>query len=67
MSPTKSAVAIIVGIVSLIVAFVNQNFYWRKGAFSGDKPMPRWLVRLMFGVSGLLFMMIGIRDLWRWN
>jgi hypothetical protein len=63
-SPTESVILIVAGVASSLVAVLNQHFQWRKGWFSGDKPAPTLVSRLMFGAVGLLFVVVGVRDLW---
>ena len=61
MTETAAVVSIIAGGASVVVAFVNRRFYWRKGWMSGDKAAPRWVGRLLFGLIGALLILVGIR------
>jgi hypothetical protein len=63
-SPVEAGIAIVAGVASLAIAFLNPRFYWRKGWMSGDKPAPRWAGGLLFGIFGVLAIAVGVRDLW---
>jgi len=62
-SPIEAWIAIMAGIASLAIALLNQRFYWKKGWMSGDKLAPRWVGRLLFGIFGVVAILVGVRDL----
>jgi hypothetical protein len=61
MTGTEALVAIFADVVSVGVAIFNRKFYWRKGWLSGDKEAPHWIGRLLFGVVGVLLILVGFR------
>jgi hypothetical protein len=67
MSPTKCAIAIVLGVACELMAVFNNRFYWARGKFGQGRPMPRWAGRLLFGLVGLLFILVGIRDFYLTN
>ena len=62
---TRAFVLIVIGLAMECVALVNPQFYARKGWFSGDKEVPRWLGRLLFGIIGALCIVVGCAQLVR--
>ena len=63
MTPFEDVCLIVAGCAMGMVAALNKHFYWRKGWFSGDKEAPRWAGRLLFGVLGAVFIVLGIARL----
>ena len=39
--------------------FMIAGLYWRKGWFAGGKPAPLWFGRLLFGIIGVVFFLVG--------
>jgi hypothetical protein len=57
--------AIIVGCVAIVAAFVSKNFYsadvW--GGSISDQAVPKWLGRLLFLLVGVFMIICGIASL----
>jgi hypothetical protein len=49
MTGATAAAAIVLECAAEMVAVLNKHFYWRKGWKSGDKEVPKWVDRLLFG------------------
>lgn len=55
-------IEIVFGVAFLVSAVTKQRFYWRRmGASLGKEIKPRWVGRLLFGCTGTLFILVGIR------
>lgn len=62
MSESDALLVIIVGCIAEAIAILNKRFYWATPySMRGDKKAPRWAGRLLFGIVGTLFLLIGIR------
>jgi len=65
MTETKAIIALVAGMASLIFAFFCKRFYYAKGVngVTLGRPAPRWFGRLLFGVIGVVFVVVGINYL----
>jgi len=59
LPPAQAALFMIAGLLGVTVAVFNRQFYWRKGWFAGGKPAPLWFGRLLFGIIGVVFFLVG--------
>ena len=58
-------VRIVVGIVAIVFGFLADAFYpaFMRRPRPDDKPMPKWLGRIIFVVVGVVFIIAGISSL----
>ncbi len=61
MSAQDAFLAIIVGCAAEAIAFWNKRFEWGGVWMTGHKEAPRWAGRLLFGIVGAFFILLGIR------
>ncbi len=63
MTETKAIFSIIVGCVVVVLTFTVKQWYYARGLMGvsiSDRPMPRWLSRLLGLFVGGLFILVGI-------
>jgi hypothetical protein len=58
-------IQIVVGIVAIVFGFLADAFYpaFMRRPRPDEKPMPKWLGRVIFVVVGLVFITAGISSL----
>ena len=57
---TEAFVLILGGAVFLTMAIFQKRFYWKKGISAGGEA-PRWVGRVICGIVGLAFLLVGFR------